>query len=144
MPSSLAFLELFSMQAKRLWGDDVDVLNLFSSKKIYRLYNKTLLSWQNLPAKPTIHCGVLSQASYTLDMGSKCRILTVWPFKLNVIHNSEIKPTKVSPLMTVEKLHSTFGAAWIKGKKQKNKKKTKTQFKVSFLNTKTPSAKIIS
>ena len=72
-------------------------------------------------------------------MGSKCRILTVWPFKLNVIHNSEIKPTKVSPLMTVEKLHSTFGAAWIKGKKQKNKKKNKNtiQGKLSkYKNTK--------
>lgn len=39
-------------------------------------------------------------------------LLTVKPFKLNVIHNSEIKPSNI-PLMTVEKLHLTFGAAWL-------------------------------
>lgn len=60
-------------------------------------------------------------------------LLIVWPFKLNVIHNSEIKLTKSSPLVTVEKLLLTFGAAQIK----KKEKKKKDNFNVSFLNTNT-------
>lgn len=40
--------------------------------------------------------------------------VTVRPLKGSFIHNSEIGPPKVSPLMTLGKLHLTFGAAGIK------------------------------
>lgn len=60
--SSLAFLELLSMQAKRLRGDEVGVLNLFSCPGS-EAYSITLLSWQ--PTSKTLNPSWGPNTSFT-------------------------------------------------------------------------------
>lgn len=70
----------------------------------------TLLSWQPTSKTHKLFWGPNTSFTYSkMKIFFYCNVL----FKLNVIHNSEFKPTKDSPLTTVEKLHLTFGAAWI-------------------------------
>lgn len=66
------------MQAKRLMGDEVGFYSLSG----------------NLPAKPKVHLSLLTQALKPLHTLDTCiYILTVRPFKSNVIHKREINPT---------------------------------------------------